>query len=36
MIHEGARSKINGLSRKRCVVGVHHTMDETDVHPTRD
>jgi hypothetical protein len=35
-IHEGARTKIDGLSRKRSVVGVHHAMDETDMHPTRD
>ena len=35
-IHEGARSKIDGLSRERSVVGVHHAMDETDMHPTRD
>jgi hypothetical protein len=34
-IHEGARSKIDGLSRKRRVVGVHDAMDETDMHPTR-
>src|SRR5208283_5973306 len=35
-IHEGAWSKIDGLSRKRSVVGVHHAMDETDMHPTRN
>jgi hypothetical protein len=35
-IHEGAWSKIDGLSRKRRVVGVHHAMDETDMHPARD
>src|SRR5580700_1400801 len=33
-IDEGARSKINGLSRKRSVVGIHHAMDEADMHPT--
>src|SRR3984957_18277691 len=32
-IHEGARSKINGLFRKRRVVGAHHAMDEADMHP---
>src|ERR1700722_9746205 len=35
-IHEGAGSKIDCLSRKRGVVGVHDAMDETDMHPTRD
>ena len=35
-IDEGARPKIDGLSGKRRVVGVHHAVDETHMHPTRD
>ena len=35
-LHEGARPVIDRLARYRHVVGVHHAMDETHVHPLRD
>ena len=35
-LHEGAGAEIDGLTGNRHVVGIHHAMDEADVHPLRD
>ena len=36
MVHESARTVIDGLARDRGVVGVHDAVDETDQQPARD
>ena len=35
-LHEGAGAVVDRLARDRHVVGVHHAVDEADVHPLRD
>ena len=36
MIHERARTVVDRLTGYRHVVGVHHAVDETDMHPVGD
>jgi hypothetical protein len=35
-VHESAWPIVNGFTRDRHVVGVHHAMDETNVQPSGD
>ena len=36
LVHECARPEVDRLARHGHVVGVHHAVDEADLHPARD
>src|SRR5262249_60335633 len=36
MIHEGAWAVVDSLTGDRHIVGVHHAMDESHMHPAGD
>ena len=35
-VHESARTVVDGLARDGHVVGIHHAVDESELHPMGD